>query len=245
MKLFLNCTANLGDFLNAMPVLSGIFKQYGKIDFVIKCDMRKFKGIKEFLMYQDIFSDVNFDDDVFLYGDVQTISSWTREDKNNDDRPIETCRYENWMIDNYKLNFQVDDNFILKVEDLNLPIDKDAYYGGDRWSGTNIDGRRASWTLAHLDKIKFLDYNNSLMENAYIIKNCKGPFITTFTGVSGIADLLNKEQIVLWGEDIRNWDNKPITYSFEKHYYGNRNSHLMYLGDFEMEKINEYFSLQE
>ena len=48
-----------------------------------------------------------------------------------------------------------------------------------------------------------------------------------------IADLLNKDQLVLWGEDIRNWDNKPIEYSFQKHYYGNRNSKLLYLGDFE------------
>ena len=245
MKLHLNCTANLGDFLNVMPVLSGLSRSVGKIDFTIRSEMKKFKGIKEFLMYQDIFSDVNFDDEVFTYGNVKTISSWTREDKNSLHRPIETCRYENWMRDNYKIDFEVDDDFILKVEDLNIPIAKEAYYAGDRWNGPNIVGRRASWTLAHLDKLKFLDYNNSLMENAYIIKHCKGPFITTFTGVSGIADLLNKEQIVLWGEDIRDWDNKPITYSFEKHYYENRNSRLMYLGDFEMERINEYFSLQE
>lgn len=244
MKLYLNCTANLGDFLNVMPVLSGLSKSHGKLEFTIRGDMRKFKGIREFLLYQDIFSDVNFDDEVFLYGDVKSISSWTREDKNNETRPIETCRYENWMRDNYRIDFQVDDDFILKVEDLKLPL-KDTYYAGDRWSGPNIDGRRKSWTLAHLDGLEFIDYNNSLMENAYIIKNCKSPFVSTFTGISGLADLLNKEQLILWGEDIRNWDNKPITYSFEKHFYGNRNSRLMYLGDFEMDRIDEYFTVQE
>jgi hypothetical protein len=245
MKLYLNCTANLGDFLNVMPVLSGIYKSYGKIDFTIRADMKKFKGLKEFLMYQGIFSDVNFDDEVFMYGEVKTISSWTREDRNDENRPIETCRYENWMKDKYHLEFEVDDKFILKVEELDLPIDKTVHFAGDRWSGLNIDGRRQSWTLAHLDKLKFIDYNNSLMENAYIIKHCKSPFISTFTGISGLADLLNKEQIVLWGEDIRDWDNKPITYSFEKHYYGNRNSRLMYLGDFELDRIDEYFTVQE
>jgi hypothetical protein len=81
------------------------------------------------------------------------------------------------------------------------------------------------------------------MRNAYIIKNSKHPFVSTFTGISGVADLLNKQQVVLWGDDIRNWDNKPISYSFEKHFYGNRNSKLMYLGDFELAKLNEYFKL--
>ena len=30
------------------------------------------------------------------------------EDKNNTDRPIETCRYENWLKDNYKIDFEVE-----------------------------------------------------------------------------------------------------------------------------------------
>jgi hypothetical protein len=241
MKIYLNSTANLGDFLNALPILSGISKSHGKFDFILKGEMKKFKGLKDLLIYQDIFSSVEFDNDIFMYGDIIQLSSWTREDKNNPNRPIETCRYENWLKDR-GFDFTVDDDFILKVAPMEVEI-KDGYYAGDRWNGPNIDGRRASWTLAHLDKLNFLDYNNCLMKNAYIIKHCKGPFISTFTGISGIADLLNKEQIVLWGEDIRNWDNKPITYSFEKHYYGNRNSKLMYLGDFEMERIDEYCTI--
>jgi hypothetical protein len=234
MKIYLNSTANLGDFLNAMPVLSGISKSNGKFDFIIKGEMKKFKGLKEFLMYQDLFSSVEFDSDVFLYGGVIGLSSWTREDRNKTIRPIETCRYENYLRDTFpKLEFEVDDDFILKVEELNLPVDQSMPYCGDRWNGPNIDGRRASWTLRHLANLNFLDYNNTLMENAYYIKNTTLPFISTFTGISGIADLLNKNQLVLWGEDIRNWDNKPIEYSFQKHYYGNRNSKLLYLGDFE------------
>ena len=244
MKIYLNGTANLGDFLNGLPVLSGISKLYGKFDLIIKHEMRKFSGIKEFLMYQDLFTSVEFDDDIFMYGDIIQLSSWpSREDKEDENRPIESCRYENWLKDHYKLNFEVDDNFILKVEELNLPVDQTKPYCGDRWNGPNIDGRRSSWTLTHLDNVNFLDYNNDLMTNAYYIKNSKLPFVSTFTGISGIADLLNKQQVVLWGDDIRNWDNKPIQYSFEKHYYGNRNSKLMYLGDFEIERLNEYFKI--
>jgi hypothetical protein len=242
MKIHLNSTANLGDFINVMPVLSGISRANGKFDFIIKGEMRKFKGLKEFLMYQDLFSSVEFDDDLFMVNCIQ-MSSWTREDKSDSNRPIETCRYENWMRDRYNIPFQVDDEFTLKVANLELPIDETRSYCGDRWNGPNIDGRRASWTLAHLDNLNFLDYNSDLMTNAYYIKHSPLPFISTFTGISGIADLLNKEQIVLWGEDIRDWDNKPIEYSFEKHFYGNRKSKLMYLGDFDVNKINEYYPI--
>jgi hypothetical protein len=242
MKIYLCGTANLGDFLNAMPVLSGVTKAYVKYTLVIKSEMRKFKGIREFLNYQDLFEEVVFDDEVVTYNEgIIQLSSWPmREDKNDINRPIETCRYENWLKDYYNLKFLVDDNFTLKVEELNLPID-DSYYGGDRWSGHNIDKRRSSWTLAQLPGIKFLDYDDDLMTNAYIIKHCKEPFISTFTGISCIADLLNKKQIVLWSDDIRNWDNKPIEYSFDKHYYRNRNSILMYINDFNVEKVNEYY----
>lgn len=234
MKVHLNCTANLGDFMNAMPVISGIVKKYGKIEFIIRGEMKKFNGIRDFLMYQDLFTDVVFDDEIFMYNAKCVIlSSWTREDRNSPIRPIETCRYENWIKDNYNIDFDVDDDFILKVEDLNVYVDQSKPYCGDRWSGPSIDGRRGTWVLKHLANVNFLDYNDSLMLNAYKIKHSNHKFVSTFTGISGIADLLNKDQLVLWGEDIRNWDNKPIEYSFMKHYYGNRNSKLLYLGDFE------------
>ena len=246
MRIHLASTANLGDFLNALPVLSGIHRGWGKFEFVIKSEMKKFNGIKEFLMYQDLFTDVLFEDEAIFIGNTITLSSWTREDKNHPDRPIETCRYENWLRDNYpNLEFAVDDEFILKVKDYESLTWNPGYYAGDRWNGPGIDARRKTNTLQHIAGLTFLDYTRPIMENAYFIKNCNDPFVSTFTGISGIADLLNKKQIVLWGDDIHNWDNKPITYSFEKHYYGNRNSRLMYMGDFEMERINEYFDIQE
>ena len=90
--------------------MSGINKTYGKYELYIKKEMRKFKGIKEFLMYQDLFKAVFFDDEVFLYGDIIQMSSWPiREDKNDPYRPTETCRYENYMKDNYGMEFEVDD----------------------------------------------------------------------------------------------------------------------------------------
>jgi hypothetical protein len=249
MKIYLSCTSNLGDFLNALPVLSGIYKEWGdkeQIHFLMRPEMRKFKGIKEFLMYQDIFHKVDFLDDIFVYGDIIELSSWTREDKSNPNRPIETCRYENWLKDRYdRLTFEVDDNFILKVNPFEkLSVSRRPYIG-DRWA-KGVDERRPSWVLSHLKEqgdVMYLNYENTLMENAFCIFSSDRPFISTFTGASTIADLMNKKQIVLWGDDIRNWDNKPIEYSFEKHFYKNRNSKLMYVGDFELEKLDEYFTV--
>ena len=64
MKIYLSCTSNLGDFLNSLPVLSGIYNSYGKIDFAIKRDMRKFNGIKEL-----------FDTSVEIYSHLHLYSS--------------------------------------------------------------------------------------------------------------------------------------------------------------------------
>lgn len=232
MKIYLNCTANLGDFVNSLPVLSGLKQKYGLLDFTIRHEMRKFNGVKDFLMYQGLFSNIEFDDEVAQQDQPIILSSWTREDQNNPVRPIETCRYENWLIDNYGLKFEVDDAFYLQVRDCDVTIEN-TIYGGDRWAGPDIDQRRQSWTLQHLDGIRFLDYNNDLMTNAYIIKHCQDPFVSTFTGISGIADLLGKNQFVLWGSDIEYWDNRPISYSFRKHYYSDRNSQLLSIKEFE------------
>lgn len=242
MKVYLHSTANLGDFVQALPVLSGFVKKYGKVEFVIKKEMRKFKGIKEFLMYQDLFNNVYFDDEVMMYNShVIVLSSWTREDKSDPNRPIETCRYENWLKDNYKAEFDVDDDFEIKFPGCNIEV-KDTYYVGDRWAHPDMDDRRESNILSHLDNYEFIDYDNDILTNCYIIKNSKKPFITNFTGIGMIADLLNKESYVVWkaedwkpeyrrGDDI-SWDNgKDINKIFEKHFYLNRKCKLVHAND--------------
>lgn len=247
MIFYLNCTANLGDFVQSLPVLSGIVRNYGKITFIIRHEMRKFKGIKEFLYYQDLFDGVYFDDERQSHtSPVVILSSWTREDKNDPNRPIETCRYENWLRDRIPgLKFKVDDNFILKFPNMNVNPIRDKYIVGDRWNGPNIDERRETNVLSYLNdesKFYFLDYNRPLLENCWYISTSEKPFITNFTGIGMIADLLNKESFVVWkaedwksefrnGNDI-NWDNgKNIDKIFEKHFYLNRKAKLVHAND--------------
>jgi hypothetical protein len=106
-----------------------------------------------------------------------------------------------------------------------------------------MDMRRKSGILSHLDKGVFLDYNRPIMENAYLIKNSKFPFVSTFTGVSNIADLLNVKHLVIYDDEIKIWNDKPIQYSFEKHYYGDRNGKLLYLNDLNTDNLDEHFKL--
>jgi len=244
MRIYLSGTANLGDFLNGLPVMSGISKTYGKFELTIKKEMRKFKGIKEFLMYQDLFTDVSFDDEVFMYGDIIQMSSWPiREDKNDRYRPTETCRYENYMKDNYTMEFEVDDDFTVKTPEYDITV-KDSYYVGDRWAVGEIDTRRETHILSHLTNCEFIDFDRTMLENAYIIKNLTKPFITNFTGVGMLADLLNKELYCVWkaedwkpehrvGNDV-SWDNgKNINQVFEKHFYLNRKAKLIHASKLE------------
>ena len=239
MKVKIQCTANLGDFMNGIPVLAGLVNSYGKVDLVIRSEMKKFNGIKEFLMYQDLFLDVNFDDDVILYGKYIDLSSWTREDKNDSNRPVETCRYENWLRDHYNLDFQVDDSFEIKVKDLDIDCFTDKLIVGDRWNHSTIDSRRNTNVVQNganpdPNRVVYLDYNNDVMNNCFIIKNNPNKFITTFTGIGIIADLMNKETIVCWDEDMRVWDGRPVEFDFERHYYLNRKSKLVHVNELEI-----------
>jgi hypothetical protein len=246
MKIFLNSTANLGDFLNGVPVVSGIKQSLGleQLTLIVKKEMIKFKGLKEFLLYQkNICDEVYFDDEIFMYGDIKILSSWYREDKNNPNRPTETCRYENFFKDNYKHEFEVNDKLEFKFPDIGEPVSNN-YLVGDRWNVGDIDDRRETNILAHLDKFEFVDYDRTILENCYFIKNSPKPFITNFTGVGMLADLLNKDCLVVWkaedwkpeyrvGEDV-SWDNgKNIEQVFEKHFYLDRKAKLVHAKDLE------------
>jgi hypothetical protein len=243
MKIKIDCTANLGDFCNALPVISGISKYKSeKIHLVIRPEMRKFNGIKEFLKYQPMIEEVDFSDDLITFGDIMTISSWTRMDQENENRPIETCRYENWVNDNYRMLFEVDDDFEIKVFPMFTDDVSDKTIIGDRWSSKqdpSIDARRNTNVIengVNLDssKVFYLDYSKPIMYNLNIIKNNPKPFITTFTGIGIISDLMNKETIVGWDEDMRNWDGHPVEFDFKRHYYGNRKSKLVHVKDIKL-----------
>ena len=112
---FIAGTTNLGDFLNVVPVLSGLNKQFGKYELVIISNMRKFNGIREFLQYQDLFTNVAFHDEVdFTNKQVVELSCSVNETRLTPDRPTETCRYVNFVKEKYNFDVLVDDDYVLK-----------------------------------------------------------------------------------------------------------------------------------
>ena len=239
MNIYLNCTANLGDFLNAMPVLSGLSKDY-QLNLVVRHDTKKFKDFLEFLFYQNIFNDVDYDSNVRSMTDYVQLSSWARMDQTDPHRPIETCRYENWLRDRYTdISFQVDDTFELTVPELEIDSYDDKYIVGDRWSSVEdktVDTRRYSniirdYSTIDVSKLYFLNYKESIFNNAAIIKKNPNKFITTFTGIGILADLMNKPSYVCWYDDMKNWDNNTVDFDWKRHYYANRQTELVYVKD--------------
>lgn len=241
MKVKIDCTANLGDFLNALPVMSGMSKDKNeKIHLILHKEMRKFKGIREFLILQDMFKEISFDDEIFMYNmNCIILSSWARYDRNDFTRPVETCRYENWMLDKYNYAVPVDDKFELIVPKLEIDYHRDKYIIGDRWSSIedpSIDTRRKMYVIKDsgiLDDVKthYLDYNDDMTKNASLIKYNPNRFISTFTGVGILADLMNKDLTILWDDDMREWDGHPVEYDFQRHYYSDRDNQLIYIKD--------------
>ena len=132
----------------------------------------------------------------------------------------------------------MDDDFIVKTPEYDIEI-KDDYYVGDRWSVGDIDTRRETHVLSHLREFDFIDFGRPMLENAYIIKNLKKPFITNFTGVGMLADLCNVPLYCVWkpedwkpefraGANDIIWDGgKNINQIFEKHFYLNRKAKLI------------------
>jgi hypothetical protein len=226
-------TANLGDFANSLPVLSGLYKNYGKISLIIQDEMLKFNGIKEFLLAQEMFDVVAFKSEVqSVTGNVFAFNSWVQEKKLNDIRPIETCRYEILFKERYGFDFETDDNFVLNVPDQTVEQISNQLVG-DRCVSTTSDKRRKCGLLEESNKFNdhlFLDYTKPILYNLNLIKNSNYPFITTVTGISVLVDLMNLEQNIYYEDEMINWDNRSsIQDTFDRHYYKNRHSTLVHL----------------
>ena len=229
-------SGNVGDTLAVLPVLSGITKATDhKISLVVRDKMKMFKGFKELMELQPCITSLKFESEVKL-DDTYQIMSLVNDFTQHSIRPWETVRLEEDFRKRYNIDFEVDDDFELQVLEVVPSINK--FIIGDRMNSPMMDQRRRFNVLENskkfpVEKCYFLDYNESMLINAAYIKQSDKPIFTTFTGISTITDLLKKEAVVLWGDDIRNWDSKPIEYSFNKHFYRDRKCKLMYIGDFD------------
>jgi hypothetical protein len=237
IKVFMPMSGNLGDTLSAMPVISGIYKSIGqKIHLVVRDRMKIFNGLKEFLEMQDCIYKLNFESEVNI-DNTFNIMSLVEEFEKHQVRPWETVRLDEYFKSRYNFNYDVDDDFTFQIDENITASDK--FLVGDRMFHADMDQRRNFNVLESsgkfaTDKCLFLDYNLPMKIVASFIKNNNKPLLTTFTGISTIADLLKKEMFVFWGEDIRNFAGQTIEYSYNKHFYRNRKSKLIHIDDFNL-----------
>ncbi len=243
LKVYCPVTNNLGDFINVMPVFSGLAKSLGDtIRLVVSDQHKKINGFREFFEYQPMFDEVVFrsevmgmDESTYIFVSYSDYEFKDLTERPN--RPIETMRHEKFVRDHYQhLNFQVDDDLILQVYKDKM-VKEGRIIVGDRWS--NIVDTRRDWNIlqksGHFNdetKYHFLDYDDTLMENACLIAHSDKPFIGTFTGSGMLADLLGVENWCLYDDSMLPlWNDMPIEYSYWKHYYANRNNHLCHVND--------------
>ena len=231
---------NLGDFSHCLPTLSGFVKKYGKVSFGICPRLKRFNGIIDLLMYQGLFTDVWFYGDKDFSLPYMAIDD-SGSDEGNTGESLVSRRFYNFTKSHYGVDFEFDPDFTLQVPNI-ITCSDTAYVVGDRWSPSDapdVDDRRksnlikASGVIDNLDTY-YLDYADGLMYNLSIIKQNPNPFITTFTGIGILADLMKKDTYVLWDEDMRFWNGGTVEDDYRLHYWTNRNSKLMYIRDFKV-----------
>ena len=235
IRIYMTMSGNLGDTLNVMPLLSGIYKSTGhKISLTVRDKMKMFNGFREFMEMQDCIAALKFESEVVIDDSYQHLSL-VDDFPIHPIRPWETIRLETYFRLNYDLEYETDDDFVFNVPDIECPTEK--FLVGDRMVHKDMDQRRPMGVLKDsgkfpLDKCYFLDYNLPLATNVGYIKASPEPFISTFTGISVVSDLIKKETIVLYDDLLAKWDDKHISYSYNKHFYRDRFCELMHINNF-------------
>jgi len=232
---------NLGDFAHCLPTLSALYKATGqKLSFSICDRLERFKGIKELLLAQDMIEEVFFwREQKFNYMNGAILDD-TGTTEGNAQAPIANRQYLNYFNKTYGFTLYNDDDFKLQIPKLDIDYHEEKMIVGDRWSpkdAPDVDTRRysnliESSGIIDRNKAVYLDYNNDLLYNCALIKYNPNPFVTTFTGIGILADLMKKDLYVLWDEDMRTWQGLPVEHDFDLHYYKDRGAKLKYIRDF-------------
>jgi hypothetical protein len=229
--------------MHCLPTLSGLQKKFGdKISFSICDRLERFVGIKELLLQQEMFGEVKFMHEEIKIAKSYMLIDDVGQEKNHGDSPIVCHKFYNFIRNNYGIDFDIDDDFELHVSKLDIDYSPDKLVIGDRWSpkdAPDVDERRYSNLIESAqiipkEKSIYLDYKKDLSYNCSLIKYNPNPFITTFTGIGIVADLMKKDCYILWDEDLRNWQGWGVEYDYKLHYYQNRKSKLVYIKDFKI-----------
>lgn len=229
---------NLGDFSHCLPSLSGLYKHTGqKMHFIICDRLQRFLGIKELLLGQEMFEKVSFVHEI-MDQQLQAILIDDTGDKGEHGLNSAIAhRYANFIKSNYRIPFEIDDDFELQVPTITTEDVTNKIVVGDRWSpkdAPDVDDRRLSNLIEGSGVLKgipthYLDYTKDLVYNCNLIKHGNKPFVTTLTGIAVLSDLMKKETVILYDDDMKHWNNKDIDEIFNDHFYLNRKTSLHYI----------------
>jgi len=234
MKLFLPHSGNLGDTSAILPSISGHYKDTGrKITLILREKMRQFVGLQELYEAQPGIKKVYFETD----GIEPNISiCLSNEFVKIDHRPVENNRY---AINFSRIfNTSCDDDFELvipeKYRGLKFPETEDKQIACDRVEFGSCDKRRKFNILNEFkDELFFIDVAKPLGYNLALIKDSPDYILGTFTGIAVLVDLMWKEQILIYPNDLIHWDgSKSKQELFERHFYTNRRSEWMIMEDY-------------
>ena len=233
---------NLGDFSHCLPALSGLYKFTNhKMHFVICDRLQRFRGIRELLLAQEMFEQVSFVCELPPQPLPAIIIDDTGDKGDHGLNSAIAHKYANFIKQVSGIPFEIDDDFELQVPLMPIENIQDKVLVGDRWApkdAPDVDDRRlsnlieGSGILKNLDTV-YLDYTKDLVYNCNLIKDTNRPFVTTVTGVAVLADLMKKETIVLYDNDMDNWNNKTMNEIFSDHFYLNRKTSLHYIKTFD------------
>ena len=238
---------NLGDFSHCLPVISGLHKVVGeKMHFIICDKLERFIGIKDLLMAQGMFSKISFVREVVDAEIRGILIDHTGVEEGCGIRPLASHKMYTFIRDTYNLKFEYDDNFEMIVPRLDIDYLENKFLVGDRWAATDapdVDTRKGSNIIessgvVDSNDVHYLDYSKDLMYNCSLIKYNPNPFITTITGVVILADMMNKEVVVLWNDEYKtSWPNisgETIEKIYDLHHFKNRKTKMIYINNFKL-----------
>jgi len=238
---------NLGDFSHCLPVISGLYKVVGeKMHFIICDKLERFNGIKDLLMAQGMFSQVSFVKEIPATDIRGILIDHIGSEDGCGDRPLASHKMYTYIRDTYKLKFEYDDEFEMIVPKLDIDYFEKKFLVGDRWAATDapdVDTRKGSNIIEFsgvldANRVHYLDYSKDLIYNCSLIKYNPNPFITTITGVAILADMMNKEVVVLWNDEYKTqWPSisgETIDKIYELHHFKNRKTKMIFIDDFRL-----------
>jgi hypothetical protein len=213
--------------------------------FIICDRLQRFNGLKELLLAQDMFEKVSFVHEIQEPVRAVLIDDTGREDGYGQD-PIVCHKYYNFIKDTNQIDFRIDSEFELQVPKLDIDFHQDKFLVGDRWSAKDapdVDTRKGSNVLEDSgildkDKVLYLDYTKDLVYNCSLIKYNTKPFLSTVTGIAILADMMNREVVVLWDDEYEKiWpgiSGETVDKIYDLHHYKNRKVRMEYLNSFKL-----------